>query len=486
MSNPRKLPTHLSKQQFRVFFATLLLFCLLPVRASAAPGDITTVAGDGNSAFGGDNGPATSASLKYPQAIALDSQGNLFITDLSNQRVRRVDAVSGVITTIAGTGSSGYNGDGIPATAAQLNYPDGVAVASNGDVYIADFTNQRVRRIDATTGLISTVAGTGVAGFDGDGTATAKQLRDPVHVSFDASGNLLIADVSNERIRRLDLMSGLIGTIAGTGTTGFNGDGIAATSADLNQPTGVVSDASGNFYFADLQNDRIRRVDAVSGLISTIAGDGTYATSGDGGPAAAAQVARPTSLCRDAAGNLFIAENGNHVIRRIDADTGIITTICGSAGNAGFSGDGGPAISAKVQDPYDLVFDAAGNLYFSDAGNNRIRRIEGVGELAQARLVLAKARPFPATKVGTTSRTQRVAVRNSGTATLQGLGLRVSGKHRRDFRVKGPSSRTVATGAATSFTASFRPKAKGRRSAVVNVTSSNGGIQKVTLKGKGK
>lgn len=453
---------------------------------SAAPGDITSVAGNGIGSFSGDGGAALSASIKYPQAIALDSAGNLFITDLSNHRVRRVDAITGIITTIAGTGSSNYNGDGIPAVTAQLNYPDGVTVGPDGDVYIADFSNQRVRRIDTETGLISTVAGTGVAGFDGDGPATSKQLYDPVHVFFEASGDLLIADVTNERIRRLDLATGVLTTVAGTGTKGYNGDGIPATSAHLNQPTGVVSDAEGNIFFADLQNHRIRRIDASTGLISTLAGDGTPATSGDDGLAVAAQVSNPCSLCLDAVGNLFLVELGTHVIRRIDAETGIITTVAGQAGNNGFTGDGGPAVDALIDNPYDVVFDRAGNLYFSDAGNHRIRRIEGVGELAVARLSVTQPAPFPATAVGKTSKSRRIVIRNEGTQPLLGISARTAGRNRREFRTTAPAAGTVGPGSSTYLSATFRPRAKGKRTAQLTVTSTNGGSQSVILSGKGK
>lgn len=453
---------------------------------SAAPGDISTVAGNGSGAFSGDDGPAVSASIRYPQAIALDTLGNLFITDLVNQRIRRVDVVTGIMTTIAGTGSSNYNGDGIPAVTAQLNYPDGVAVAPNGDVYIADFTNQRVRRIDAETDLISTVAGTGVAGFDGDGPATTKRLNDPVHVFFEASGDLLIADVTNERIRRLDLATGLINTVAGTGTAGYNGDDIPATSAHLNQPTGVVSDGEGNIYFADQQNQRIRMIDASTGLISTLAGDGTPATLGDGGLAVAAQVSSPCSLCLDAAGNLFLVELGTHVIRRIDAGTGIITTVAGQAGTNGFTGDGGPAVGALLDNPYDVVFDQTGNLYFSDAGNHRIRRIDGVGELPVARISVAKPKPFQTTVVGKTSKSQRIMIQNEGTRTLLGVSSRIGGGDRRDFRIKGPAAESVGPASSTIFSATFRPRAKGKRAATVIVTSMNGGAQKVVLTGKGR
>jgi streptogramin lyase len=207
------------------------------------------------------------------------------IADRSNQRIRRVDAVTGVITTVAGNGASGFSGDGGPATAANLSGPFGVAVDAAGNVLIADQNNARIRRVDAVTGVITTVAGNGAGGFSGDGgPATAASLSNPVGVAVDAAGNVLIADRSNQRIRRVDAVTGVITTAAGNGASGFSGDGGPATAASLSSPWGVAVDAAGNVLIADQSNSRIRRVDAVTGVITTVAGNGTFGFSGDGGP----------------------------------------------------------------------------------------------------------------------------------------------------------------------------------------------------------
>src|SRR3990170_2937888 len=235
--------------------------------ALAAAGDISTIAGTGVGGFSGDGAAATGAQLYYPTGVAVDGVGNVFIADIANHRVRRVDAVTGLISTIAGTGTPGFSGDGGAATGAQLNSPYGVAVDGGGNVFIADTYNHRVRRVDVGTGLISTIAGTGTAGFSGDGAAaTSAQLNFPWGVAVDGGGNVFIADTNNQRVRRVDAGTGLISTIAGT-TAGFSGDGAAATSAQLNNPYRVGVDDVGNVFIADTDNHRVRRVDAVTGFI---------------------------------------------------------------------------------------------------------------------------------------------------------------------------------------------------------------------------
>ena len=251
----------------------------------------------------------------------MDSSGNLFIADTFNNRIRKVDT-SGNISTVAGTGTVGFSGDGDPATSAQLNFPHGVALDSSGNLFIADQDNQRIRKVD-TSGNISTVAGTGTAGFSGDGgPATSAQLAGPLGVAFDSSGNLFITETSNNRIRKVDT-SGNISTAAGTGTAGFSGDGGPATSAQLKNPTGVAVDSSGNLFIADRTNNRIRKVDT-SGNITTVAGTGATGSleggySGDGGPATSAKLSLPEGVAVDSSGNLFIADRLNHRIRKVEA-----------------------------------------------------------------------------------------------------------------------------------------------------------------------
>ena len=311
---------------------------------------------------------AKGSRLYWPGGVAVDGVGNLYVADSFNHRIRRVDP-SGTITTIAGTGERGFSGDGGPAVAAQLRRPEGVAVDAAGNLYIADRYNNRIRRVDPF-GTITTIAGTGEYGFSGDGgPAVAARLRLPYGITADTAGNLYIADTFNDRIRQID-PSGTITTIAGTGLSGFSGDNGPAIQARLYRPGGVAVDAAGNLYIADSYNNRIRRVDPF-GTITTIAGTGEYGFSGDGGPAVAARLRLPYGIIVDTAGNLYIADSYNNRIRRVDPSR-VITTIAGT-GEYGFSGDGGPAVEAQLAYPLGLAVDAAGNLYVADSRNHRIR-----------------------------------------------------------------------------------------------------------------
>ncbi len=344
------------------------------IRRVDATGRITTVAGTGEYGYDGDDKPATLARINYPLGVAVDPAGNVFIADSANHRLRRVDA-TGLITTVAGTGEAGYDSDNEPATSARINYPEGVAVDPAGNLYIADAGNNRIRRVDAT-GRITTIAGTGEFGYDGDDKpATAARLYSPSGVTVDAAGNAYIADIGNHRIRRVDA-TGRIETAAGTGDASYDGDDKPATLARLNNPAGVAVDALGNIYIADANNDRVRRVDA-TGLITTVAGTGKLGYDGDDKPAASARVFYPEGVAVDAAGNLYIADRGNERIRRVDA-TGRITTIAGT-GVRGYDGDDKPATSAQLNDPLGVAVDASGNVYVADTFNNRIRRVDATG-----------------------------------------------------------------------------------------------------------
>lgn len=324
-------------------------------------GVITTVAGGGSSI--GDHGPATSAQLNNPAGVAVDTAGNLYIADSGNQRIREVS--NGVISTVAGNGTQGFSGDNGPATSSQLSRPEAVAVDAAGNLYIADLPNQRIRKV--SNGVISTIAGNGTLGFSGDnGPATSAQLNDPLGVAVDAAGNLYIADSGNGRIRMVS--NGVITTVAGNGTLGFAGDNGPAGSSQLYYPAGVAVDAAGNVYIADSDNHRIRKVS--NGVIATVAGGGS--SIGDNGPATSAQLYGPGGVGVDAAGNLYIADSGNQRIRQVS--NGVISTVAGN-GTAGFSGDSGPATSAQLNDPDDVTVDAAGNIYIADSGNNRVRNV---------------------------------------------------------------------------------------------------------------
>ena len=330
------------------------------------------MAGTGTGGYSGDGGAATSARLR-PDNVAVDGSGNIYIASTSNNRVRKVDASTGNISTVAGTGTGGYSGDGGAATSARLR-PDNVAVDGSGNIYISSSSNNRIRKVTASTGNISTVAGSGTA-YSGDGAAAASaHLYDPVGVAVDGSGNLYIADSGNDRIRKVDASTGNISTVAGVGTNGFSGDGGAATSAQFSAPVGVAVDGSGNLYIADSGNDRIRKVDASTGNISTVAGTGTGGYSGDGGAATSARL-RPDNVAVDGSGNIYIASTSNNRVRKVDASTGNISTVAGT-GTAGYSGDGGAATSARLNNPQGVAVDGAGNIYITDRHNNRIRKVD--------------------------------------------------------------------------------------------------------------
>jgi len=350
---------------------------LLPASAPAQTINvIDTVAGGGIGGIG-DGGPATRAILSSPGGIALDAAGNLYISEFNGHRVRKVEALTGIITTVAGTGVPGYNGDGIRATEAQLMNPRGIGLDAAGNLYIADMLNHRVRRVDAATGMITTIAGTGTAGARGDGgLATLAQLNYPSGIAVNGLGLVVIADRENHRVRGI-VRDNLV-TLAGTGTAGFSGDGHAATEAQLDTPWGVSMDAGGNVYIADTGNQRIRRVSALSSLIGTVAGTGVGGFNGDGLPAATTQLHNPLGVLAAGAGTIYIADQTNHRIRKASRS---VTTVAGS-GTGGFSGDGGPAVAAELFYPKDVAMDATGALYLADSENNRVRKLVPVRSTA--------------------------------------------------------------------------------------------------------
>ncbi len=344
------------------------------IRKVDPAGVIATVAGTGEAGFSGDGGLAVEARLRFPAGVAVDGAGNLLIADTDNERIRKVDP-AGVIATVAGTGEAGFGGDGGAATEAQLASPAGVAVDGAGNLFIADRSAHRIRKVDPA-GVIATVAGTGERGFGGDGgAATEAQLASPAGVAVDGAGNLLIADTDNERIRKVD-PAGVIATVAGIGERGFSGDGGGATEAQLTSPAGMAVDGAGNLFIADRDNHRIRKVDP-AGVIATVAGT---VGEGDGGAAVAARLAAPAGVAADEAGNLFIADTHNHRIRKVDP-TGVIATVAGT-GEAGFSGDGGAATEAQLGAPTGVAVDGAGNLFIADRDNGRIRKVDPAGVIA--------------------------------------------------------------------------------------------------------
>lgn len=335
-------------------------------RVAAATGTITTVAGTGGAAgFSGDGGPATSARLSSPSALALDAAGNLFIADSGNHRIRRVTAATGIIITVAGNGLFGFGGDGGPATSASLAFPLGVVVDSAGNLYVADTNNRRIRKVDSSN-VITTIAGNGNPGGTGDGgPATSATFGTLSGVAVGASGDLLVADQGTLRVREVVASSGLIRTIAGNGTARFSGDGYAATGASLNFPLGVAVDGSGILYLSDGASNRVRRVDA-NGTITTFVGGGIRGS-----------VATPYALAVDASGNLYIADQANHRIKKVD-HAGTVSTVAGT-GARGFSGDAGPATSALLNFPSGVAADASGNIYVADSHNHRVRKVDPAG-----------------------------------------------------------------------------------------------------------
>lgn len=323
--------------------------------------NINLVAGT-TSGFSGDGGAATSAQIAGPRDVAVDSVGNIYIADTNNHRIRKVTVDTGVITTIAGNGTAGSTGDGGAATAAQLNAPRGVAVDSAGNVYIAEFAGHRIRKITVATGIITTLAGTGTGGFTGDGgPATAAQIRSPNDVVLDSVGNIYFATTNgDDRIRKVTVATGNISTLAGGG-------------GEFTNPAGIALDGAGDIYVADFSNHRVRKVTVATGVVTTIAGT-TAGFSGDGGLATAAQLNNPWAVALDSTGNLYITEQGSQRIRKITIATGIITTVAGT-GVAGSAGDGASAAAAQLSSPNGIAFDSVGNYYVASFGSHRVRKI---------------------------------------------------------------------------------------------------------------
>jgi sugar lactone lactonase YvrE len=370
--------------------AALASLALAPP-AGAQPGIIVTVAGNSPSGYGGDGGPATEAYMNEPRMQTFDGPGTMYIVDTFNQIIRRVGA-DGIITTVAGKAGGyvprkdadckeNFSGEGVPAREATMSCPHSAVVAQNGDLYIADSANHVIRKVDAGTGIITSVVGEGGKnGDDGDGgPASAAHIDGPKGIVFDAGWNLLIADSGNAKIRKVDAATGVITTVAGTGKSGQSGDGGPATAAELDEPRTLAVAPDGSIYFTEPKANKVRRIDP-KGIITTFAGTGKAGFSGDGGPAAKAQLNFNRGVHVDGAGTVWIADSLNQRIRKVDA-SGIITTVAGHGKACYYSshnncGDGGPAAEAGFAVPRALEFDDKGNLYICDTFNERIRRID--------------------------------------------------------------------------------------------------------------
>ena len=338
---------------------------------------ITTVAGNGEVGYSGDAGPAIEAALNNPFDVVFDVAGNLIFTDTFSHCIRRVDAASGVITTIAGTTEVGYSGDGGPAMAVRFNEPYGMATDGSGALYVADRLNAVVRRIDATSGIVTRFAGTGEKGFGGDGgPADRAGMVEPNGLAFSRDcSRLYIADVSDNRVRVVDMASGTISTFAGTGAAAHDGDGGPAIAAGVFGARAVgVRPSDGAVYVMERQGSCLRLVEPEGGAISTVSSTGETGYGGDGGPIAAAIYDRPKEMTVDGDGDVLVVDTENHVIRLIDWAAGQVTTIAGT-GQSGFNGDDIPATQATLGRPHGVAIGPDGSFYIGDTENHRIRKV---------------------------------------------------------------------------------------------------------------
>jgi hypothetical protein len=346
------------------------------IQVHVAAGGMSTYAGNGTSGYLGDGGAATAARLNNPEGVTVATNGDLYICDADNHVIRKVAFATGIITTVAGNGSPGYLGDGGAATAAKLKFPEDVVVGANGDLYIADTGNHVIRKVTAATGIITTVAGNGSPGSTGDGgAATAARLNSPRGIQVALNGDLYIGDRSNHKIRKVLALTGTITTYAGTGTAGYTGDGGLATLARLNVPQGIHLTSAGELYVADAGNHAVRKISAI-GVITTFAGTGTAGYTGDGGLATAARLRAAEAVHLAPSGDVYIADTGNHVVRRVQAGSGIISMIAGT-GTSGFGGDGGPATAALLDTPRGVAVASSGVFYIGDRNNHRVRKVGG-------------------------------------------------------------------------------------------------------------
>jgi hypothetical protein len=348
------------------------MLCIVAGPAQAATGDISTFGGTGLGAFGGDGGPAASAALRQPTAVAWLGDGSVLVADYANHRIRRISP-SGQISTVAGTGTAGYSGDGGPAKSAHLSWPVDVEPTADGGFLIADLGNKRVRKVSAA-GIISTVAGTGLDGTTGDGAAATKaKLMAPTGVAVTADGGFLVVDAGAHRVRKVG-SNGIIRRVAGTGTPGGAGDGGPAIFAQLYTPVGVAALPDGGFLVTEWDGNRVRRV-SPSGIITRVAGTGTPGYSGDGGAATAARINKPVAVSTTSDGGFLIGDSLNGRVRKVSAD-GRIATVAGSA-ERGYAGDGGPATAARLRSPAAAVESSSGAILIADNEDNRLRLVEG-------------------------------------------------------------------------------------------------------------
>ena len=349
----------------------LRAFLFVALCASQAA-EIKTIAGTGTAGFSGDGGPGSAAQINNPYGLAIGPDGALYFCEIGNHRVRRLDLRTHIISTAAGSGRKGYDGDGGPALAAALNEPYEVRFDRAGNMFFAEMQNHIVRRVDKKTNIISTVAGSGTPGFSGDGGPAVKALlRQPHSIEFDPEGGLLICDIGNNRIRRVDLESGLISTFAGTGETQATPDGAPLAGTALNGPRAIARDSAGNLYLVLRQGNAVVRIDRQEKRIFHVAGTGEKGHAGDGGDAKLAQLNGPKGISYAPDGSLYIADTENHIIRRIDLKSGIIRTVAGT-GERGDGPDGDP-LKCRLSRPHGIFVASDGVIYIGDSESHRIR-----------------------------------------------------------------------------------------------------------------
>lgn len=355
----------------------MLILTFVCIQTHAQVNIITTICGNDTAGYSGDNGNAINAKLNKPEGLFINKKGDIYITDGFNHRIRKISAVTGIITTVAGTGIGGLSGDNDLATNAQLFVPSAIFCDTADNMYIADGINNRIRKITASTGIITTIAGSGATGvgMGGDtgdsGPATNATLNVPVGLCLDNKKNVYVADYSNNKIRKIDAITGVITTVAGNGSTTYTGDGGLAINTGISGAIQVFVDNDDNIFFCDQWNHAVRKVTIATGIITTVAGNGTEGHSGDNGPATNAQLNQPSGIYVDNNGDVLISDFGSGTIRKVKVSTGVITTIAGN-GTYGYSGDGGPATNAMLKCA-DIKLDKYGTVYIADVYNNRIR-----------------------------------------------------------------------------------------------------------------
>ncbi len=341
-------------------------------RALGATALTRTISGTGVAGYTNDGGKADAAQINNPYGLTTGPDGALYVCEIGNHAIRRVDLKRGTISTVAGTGKKGYSGDGGPATQALCNEPYEVRFDRAGNMYWVEMPNHVVRRMDKATKIVTTVAGTGTAGFSGDGGPAVKaQLAQPHSIAFDPAGRIMICDIRNHRVRRVDLKTGLIETFLGTGAQGTTPDGAPIAGTPINGPRAIDLDPKGNLYLVLREGNKVFRVDPKAGIYHHLAGTGAKGYSGDGGPATAAQLNGPKGIAWSPEGSAVIADTENHAIRRIDLKTGVITTLIGT-GARGDGPDGDP-LQCKTARPHGVFIDRAANLYVGDSEAHRVR-----------------------------------------------------------------------------------------------------------------